>query len=68
MHLNHATLSSWTQSERWEWFAGGDPQVAPRAVPSWQSSNSAQRIMFEMALLFLVPLVVATVIGTFFGV
>ena len=67
MHLDTAILSSWAQTERWEWFAGGDPQVAPRVVPSRQSNNSAHRIIFEMALLFLAPLALATVIGVAFG-
>jgi len=67
MLLDHAMLSSWTQSERWEWFAGGDPQVAPRVLPARQSNNSAPRIMFEIGLIFVVPLAMATVIGVVFS-
>jgi hypothetical protein len=67
MLLDHAMLSTWAQSERWEWFAGGDPQVAPRIVPARQSSNSAHRVMFEIGLSFLVPLALATVIGVVFS-
>ena len=60
-------LSSWAQTERWEWFAGGDPQVAPRVLPVHQSNNSAHRIMFEIGLIFLVPLALATIIGVVFS-
>lgn len=67
MHLDHAMLASWAQPERWEWFAGGDPQVAPRVLPARRSSNSAHRIMFEIGLIFLVPLALAAVIGVAFG-
>jgi len=51
MHLDRVTLSSWAQSERREWFAGGDPQVARRVLPARQSANSAPRIMFEIGLI-----------------
>ena len=63
MQLDQAMLSSWTKSERWEWFASGDPQVAPRIVPSPLHQNSAGQILFEAGLLFLVPLAMATAIG-----
>jgi hypothetical protein len=67
MLLNSATLSAWAQPERWEWFAGGDPQVATRVLPARQSANAAHRVMFEIGLSFLVPLALATVIGVVLG-
>ena len=67
MHLERAMLSSWTESERWEWFASGDPRVASRAVPAFRDNNSTHQIMFETAVLFLVPLGLAAAIGIVLG-
>lgn len=67
MHRDQAMLSSWAESERWEWFASGDPKVAPRIVSSPLHKNSAGQVLFEAGLLFLVPLVMATAIGIVLG-
>ena len=48
--------------ERWEWFAAGDPEVAPRIAQASSDKNSAQRLLFETGLVLLIPLVLATVI------
>jgi hypothetical protein len=60
-------LSRLAASERWEWFASGDPQVAPRVVPSPAHNNSAGRLLFETGLLFLVPLALAAAIQFVLG-
>jgi hypothetical protein len=67
MNLDRVTLSSLAQAERWEWFASGDPRVAPRVVPSFHHNNSTHQIMFETAVLFLVPLALAAAIGVVLG-
>jgi hypothetical protein len=65
--VEHGMLSNWAEQGRWEWFASGDPQVAPRVVPSPAHNNSAQRLLFEAGLLFLVPLALATVLQIVLG-
>jgi hypothetical protein len=60
-------LSNWAEPGRWEWFAAGDPLVAPRIVPSPVHNNSAQRLLFEAGLLFLVPLAIAALLQIFLG-
>lgn len=67
MHVDQVTVSSLAKSERWEWFACGDPLVAPRVLPSPLSNNSARQILFEAGLLFLIPLATATAIGIVLG-
>lgn len=54
---------SWTDVERWEWFAAGDPEVAPRLAHSWTHDNSAQQLIFETGLVLVVPLLLATLVG-----
>jgi hypothetical protein len=63
MHLDRVLLSSWAEPERWEWFASGDPRVAPRVVLAFHHKNSTRQIMFETAILFLVPFALAAAIG-----
>jgi hypothetical protein len=60
-------LSNWAEPGRWEWFASGDPQVAPRIVRSPVHNNSAQRPLFETGLLFVVPLTLAALLQIVFG-
>jgi hypothetical protein len=60
-------LSNWAEPGRWEWFASGDPRVAPRVVPSPVHNNSAQRLLFEAGLLFAVPLALAALLQIFLG-
>ena len=52
--------------ERWEWFAAGDPEVAPGISRASHYKNSAQQVLFETAFVILVPLLLATMIGLVF--
>lgn len=67
MLVQQGMTSHWAEPGRWEWFASGDPRVAPRVVPSPAHNNSAQRLMFEAGLLFLVPLALAALLQVFLG-
>jgi hypothetical protein len=67
MLVQQGMTSHWTEPGRWEWFASGDPRVAPRVVPSPAHRNSAQRLLFEAGLLFLVPLALAALLQVFLG-
>jgi hypothetical protein len=52
--------------ERWEWFAAGDPEVAPRFAHGSGIDSSAEQLLFETGLVILVPLLLATFIGLVF--
>jgi hypothetical protein len=67
MLVQQGMTSHWAEPGRWEWFASGDPRVAPRVVPSPAHNNSAQRLLFEAGLLFLVPLALAALLQVFPG-
>ena len=60
-------VRTWSNSERWEWFAAGDPEVAPKMAPASQAENSAQRLFFEVGLALFVPLAVAALIEVILG-
>jgi hypothetical protein len=60
-------VTSSVNQERWDWFAAGDPEVAPRIVYSYPHDNSAYQLLFEAGLVFLVPLVLATLIELILG-
>jgi hypothetical protein len=51
--------ASWTDVERWNWYAAGDETVAPRAVVVSVGANATGRVFFEMGLVFAVPLALA---------
>lgn len=59
--------SNWTDPERWDWFAAGDPDVAPRATRSLPNDNSARQLLFETGLVLLVPLAFAALIEIILG-
>ena len=50
---------SLSDAERWEWYAAGDKTVAPRAVSRHVTANEPEVVLWEMGLVFAVPLVVA---------
>ena len=51
--------TSWTDAERWSWYAAGDESIAPRAAAVPAEPNSTTRVFWEMGLVFAVPLVIA---------
>jgi hypothetical protein len=67
MLVEQGMTSHWAEPGRWEWFAAGDPLVAPRIVPSPVHNNSAQRLLFEAGLLFVVPLAIAAFLQVILG-
>ena len=46
-------------TERWDWYAAGDQTIAPRAVAAPAEPNSADRVFWEMGLVFVIPLLIA---------
>ena len=54
-------FQDWFDSLRWEWFAAGDPDVAPTA-PVSSDDNSAHHVLFEVGLFLLIPLGLAALI------
>ncbi|HTP78248.1 MAG TPA: hypothetical protein VMJ73_14875 [Rhizomicrobium sp.] len=58
----------WIDHERWDWFAAGDPDLAPKVRPSPPDENSAQQILFETGLALLIPLALAALIEIILGV
>jgi hypothetical protein len=54
-------------SERWDWFAAGDEEIAKPTPRSAPNDNSVERILFELGLVFAIPLASATLIGIIFG-
>jgi hypothetical protein len=67
MLVEQGMTSHWAEPGRWEWFASGDPRVAPRVLPSPSHNNPAQRFLFEAGLLFLVPLALAALVQIILG-
>lgn len=60
-------LGHWFDSERWEWFAAGDPEVASKAAPSHTEKNSPQTLLFQSGLTLFVPLALAALIQAILG-
>ncbi len=61
-------ISSWADTERWEWFAAGDPAVASTKVArSTSAKNSARQLLFESGIVLVVPLAVAAVLEIVLG-
>jgi hypothetical protein len=52
--------------DRWQWFAAGDESVAPLAR-STSTDNSPQRLLWEVGLVFAVPLALAALCSVLFG-
>ncbi len=52
--------------DRWSWFAAGDDTMAPLAR-STSRNNSPQHLIFEMGLVFAVPLMLAALFSILFG-
>ncbi len=55
-----------SDSRRWEWFAAGDESVAPLAR-SAPHDNTPGRLIFEIGLVFAVPLALAALASAAFG-
>lgn len=58
----------WTDPERWDWFAAGDPDVAPKVMSSPSHKNSARQLLFETGLALLIPLALAAFIEIVLGI
>ena len=61
------SFDRWFVSERWELFAGGDPDVAPKFESSPSEENSPWRLLFETGLVLLIPLALAALIQIILG-
>lgn len=59
--------SNWTDPERWDWFAAGDPAVAPKVARAPSDANSARQALFETGLILLIPLALAALIEIILG-
>src|SRR5690349_11020633 len=59
-------MKSFSDSDRWDWFAAGDKTVAKWGNLSRSGSNSEQRILFEIGLTMGIPLAVAALVGMAF--
>jgi hypothetical protein len=60
-------LHAWSDPKRWDWFAAGETDAACEIERSSQSNNSAQRLLFETALILLIPLALAALVEIVFG-
>lgn len=60
-------LESFSDLDRWDWFAVGDKTVAKPVARSARGVNSAQQIIFEIGLIVGVPLTVAALFGMWFA-
>jgi len=61
-------VRAWSDPQRWEWFAAGDPNVTPKILRSSQTKNAPSALLFETGLVLLVPLALAALIQLIFGV
>ena len=57
----------WFDPARWEWFAAGDPDAKSRIARRPWDVNSADRVLYEIALFLLVPLALAALTEIIFG-
>lgn len=60
-------VRAWSDPERWQWFAAGDPEVVAKVARSPQTDNSSTRLLFEAGLVLLVPLAFAALIEIILG-
>jgi len=60
-------LHSWSDPERWDWFAAGETDAARQVGHSSRSEYSAQRLLFEIGLILLIPLTLAALIEIIFA-
>lgn len=61
-------ISSWSDAERWEWFAAGAPDAVVKEVGRTLSSkNSARQLLFEAGVVLVVPLAVAAILEIVLG-
>ena len=60
-------LHAWSDPKRWDWFAAGEPDAAPQIRRASQAHNSAQRLLFQTALILLIPLALAALVEIAFG-
>ena len=60
-------MYAWSDPSRWDWFAAGETDAAGELERSARANNSAQRLLFETALILLVPLLLATLAEIVFG-
>ena len=58
---------AWSDPERWDWFAAGETDAAQQIKHSPRSENSAQRLLFEIGLILLLPLALAALIEIIFA-
>lgn len=62
-----AAPHGWFDSARWEWFAAGDPDAESRITRRPSDTNSAERVLYEIAIFLLVPLALAALTEIIFG-
>ncbi len=60
-------VRAWSDPERWDWFAAGDPDVAPSVLRSSRADNSPRQLLFETGLALFIPLAFAALIEIIFG-
>lgn len=62
-----AAPHGWLGPTRWEWYAAGDRHTESRITRSPPDTNSAERVLLEIALFLLVPLALAALSEIIFG-
>ena len=55
--------NTWSDAERWEWYAAGDKAVAPPARAPHVDDNSAPRLAWEIGWVFAIPLAIAALVS-----
>ena len=52
-------IPAWSDPRRWDWYAQGATNAVRKIRHASQDENSVQRVLFEIGLIFLVPLALA---------
>lgn len=60
-------MPSWSDTDRWEWYAVGDKSLARPVSRAPLHKNAAEQVSWEIGLVFAVPLALAAVAALCFG-